>query len=77
MPTVHFHRQYPGHNSWKIDINYRHTVTSCRTGLLVADPRLTFLWNKAIIYFAEDHCETTSNGNQFKNSSAHSERQDD
>ena len=57
MPTVHAHRQYPGHDGWKNDINYRHAVTSHHAPLLVADPRLTFLWTEPMIFFArKKHC---------------------
>lgn len=57
MPLDHAHRQYPGDNGWKNDINYRHAITSRRAPLLVADPRLTFLWKKPTICFArKKHC---------------------
>jgi hypothetical protein len=57
IPSVHAHRQYPGENGWKSDINYRHAVTSRHAPLLVADPRLTFLWEEPMIYFArKKHC---------------------
>jgi hypothetical protein len=56
MPLVHAHRQYPGHNGWKNDINYRHAATSRHPPLLVADPRLTFLWEEPMIFYADNHC---------------------
>lgn len=57
MPSVHAHRQYPGNERWKNDINYQHNVTSHRAPLLVADPRLTFLWEEPMIYFSrKKHC---------------------
>ena len=57
MPENHVHRQYPGHNVWKKDINYRHAVTARHAPLLVADPRLTFLWKEPMIFFArKKHC---------------------
>lgn len=56
-PTVHVHRQYPDHDGWKKDINYRNAATSMRPPLLVANPRLTFLWEEPMIYFAPPkHC---------------------
>ena len=57
MPSVHAHRQYPGDDGWKNDINYRHAVTSSHAPLLVADPHLTFLWEEPMIFFApKNHC---------------------
>jgi hypothetical protein len=57
MPSAHAHRRYPGDDGWKHDINYRHAVTSNHAPLLVADPRLTFLWEEPMIYFAsKKHC---------------------
>jgi len=57
MPVVHAHRQYSGHSSWKKDINYRHATTFSRPPLLVANPRLTFLWKEPMVYFAQKkHC---------------------
>lgn len=54
MPSDHVHRK---HDSWKRDINYQHTMTGKRPPLLVANPRLTFLWEEPVIYFAfEKHC---------------------
>jgi hypothetical protein len=57
MPPIHAHRQYPGDDGWKNDINYRHAVTSSHAPLLVADPRMTFLWEEPLIFFArKKHC---------------------
>lgn len=57
MPENHVHQKHPGDNGWKKDINYQHAVTSRHAPLLVADPRLTFLWKEPMIFFArKKHC---------------------
>jgi hypothetical protein len=56
MPPIHAHRQYPGDNGWKNDINYRHAAKTRQPPLLVADLRQTFLWNEPTIFLAHNHC---------------------
>ena len=56
VPEVHVHRQKPGHRGWRNDISYRHSKRFGDPALLVAKPRKTFLWDKPLIHFAENHC---------------------
>ena len=53
-PTVHVHRQQQHHYGWFKDIDYR--FAGRHPALLVADPQLTFIWNKPLICFADNHC---------------------
>jgi hypothetical protein len=55
-PTAHAHRQHRGDKGWQNDINYYLAEKYGQPALLVADPRLTFIWDEPIIYFATDHC---------------------
>ena len=55
-PTAHAHRQHRGDKGWQNDINYYLAEKYGQPALLVADPRLTFIWDEPVIYFAADHC---------------------
>jgi hypothetical protein len=58
-PRLHAHRwrdQAGWHNGWHNDINYRLARRLRHPPLLMADPRLTFLWAEPMIYFARRHC---------------------
>src|SRR5262249_21319257 len=58
-PRLHAHRwrdEDGWHNDWHNDINYHLADKFGHPPLLVADPRLTFIWNEPMICFAEDHC---------------------
>jgi hypothetical protein len=58
-PHLHAHRwrdEDGWHNGWHNDISYHLADQYGHPPLLVADPRLTFIWNEPMIYFAEDHC---------------------
>jgi len=55
-PARHAHRQHQNDKTWERDINYKHTVSSQRAPLLVAEPKLTFLWREPLIYLDQNHC---------------------
>jgi hypothetical protein len=58
-PRLHAHRwrdEDGWHNDWHNDIQYYLADQYGHPPLLVADPRLTFIGNEPMIYFAEDHC---------------------
>jgi len=56
-PKTHAHRTESDPDGWHNDINYRHSLTDRRAPLLVADPDLTFLWDKPLIcYLPQKHC---------------------
>ncbi len=56
-PSVHAHRKGRGDTGWHNDINYRHAERHDRQPpLLVADPRLTFLWEEPMIFLNQNHC---------------------
>ena len=57
MPKFHAHRTQRNPNGWHNDIEYRHSLTDRLAPLLVADPELTFLWDKPLIcYVPRKHC---------------------
>ncbi|NLS97586.1 MAG: hypothetical protein GXX96_36060 [Planctomycetaceae bacterium] len=56
-PSVHAHRRDHSDTGWHNDINYCHADRHDRQPpLLVADPRLTFLWEEPIIFLNRNHC---------------------
>lgn len=55
-PSEHVHHRKPGDNHWKNDVCYRHAGKYGHPALLIADPRLTFLWEQPSIYFSHKHC---------------------
>ncbi len=55
-PSRHIHHSHKCDNDWHNDINYKHSDRYRRPSLLVGDPHLTFLWEKPVIFFDEDHC---------------------
>ena len=56
VPTVHAHRQKPSDRGWQNDIKYRHADKFRHPPLLVAKPRMTFLWDEPMIFLKEKHC---------------------
>jgi hypothetical protein len=64
-PKDHVHRR-PGDNGWKKDISYLHAITGKRAPLLVANPNLTFIWEKPMIFLKKKHCRDYSNGFSFQ-----------
>lgn len=55
-PSRHSHHRNTCDNGWHNDIRYKHTDRYGRPALLVGDPRLTFLWEKPMVFFDKDHC---------------------
>jgi len=56
-PSVHAHRKDPSDTGWHNDISYIHADRHERQPpLLVATPRLTFLWEGPVIFLNQDHC---------------------
>ncbi|MEQ8790838.1 MAG: hypothetical protein RIC55_31365 [Pirellulaceae bacterium] len=55
-PSAHAHRQHRGDRGWRNDIDYRHAEKYRHPPLLVADPKMTFIWDEPLIYFCGDHC---------------------
>ncbi len=56
MPSVHAHRRSRGDRAWHNDIKYYLASKSRHPPLLVADPKLTFLWKEPLLFFAGKHC---------------------
>lgn len=55
-PPKHTHRRDRHDTGWHNDINYRLADRYGHPALLVADPRLTFLWDEPMIFMKQDHC---------------------
>jgi hypothetical protein len=43
------------HDGWHNDIAYRHAKRYGHPALLMADPLLTFIWDKPMIYLHQKH----------------------
>ena len=68
MPKTHAHRTESDPDGWHRDINYRHPVSNNFAPLLVADPELTFLWDKPLIRFdPQKHCRDYHRWNSIQN----------
>lgn len=55
-PPRHTHRQTQQDTGWHNDIKYRLADKYGHPALLVADPRLTFLWDEPMIFLKQNHC---------------------
>lgn len=55
-PSRHSHRRNSCDNGWHNDIDYGYSDRYGRPSLLVGEPQLTFLWEKPLMFFDEDHC---------------------
>lgn len=55
-PTRHTHRRHRSDKAWHNDIHYRHAHKLGHPALLVANPRLTYLWAEPMISLAQNHC---------------------
>jgi hypothetical protein len=54
--THSWHVKNGMHDGWHNDIAYRHAKRYGHPALLMADPLLTFIWDKPMIYLNENHC---------------------
>lgn len=55
-PSRHAHRRDNCDNGWHNDIDYGYAKRYGRPSLLLGEQRMTFLWERPVIYFDEDHC---------------------
>ena len=55
-PSRHSHHRNSCDNGWHNDIDYGYSDRYGRPSLLVGEPQLTFLWDRPLIFFDEDHC---------------------
>ena len=56
VPSRHSHRKNTCDSSWHNDINYKYSHRYGRPSLLLGEPQLTFLWDRPIIFYDENHC---------------------
>jgi hypothetical protein len=56
VPRLHAHRNRKNPNGWRNDIRYHLADKYGHASLLVADPELTFIWNKPTIFLKQKHC---------------------
>ena len=55
-PVIHAHRQTRSDRGWRNDISYNHAKKFGHPSLLIANPRMTFLWEEPMIFLAQKHC---------------------
>ena len=65
IPATHTHRRQPDDICWHNDIKCHHATKYGYSSLLVADPELTFIWDRPTVYAREKHCRNYHTWSSF------------